>query len=162
MTEVREPMTTYLVGRIDRIVRRALEVLVEDQGVSVVGYTAMSVLAARPGLSNAELARRSFVTAQGMSQTLTSLAAQGLIRRTPATDNRRVQLVELTDRGRRVVDVCTQRVATYERELLAVLSPGQRAELNAMLLAIVDSNRTGGRRRRQPVSSATNSANTSA
>jgi DNA-binding MarR family transcriptional regulator len=143
MTEVREPMTTYLVGRVDRIVRRALEALVEDQDVSVVGYTAMSVLAARPGLSNAELARRSFVTAQGMSQTLTSLAAQGLIRRTPATDNRRVQRVELTDRGRRVVDVCTQRVATYERELLAVLSPGQRAELNAMLRAIVDSNRNG-------------------
>ena len=137
-------MTTYLVGRIDRIVRRALEVLVEDQGVSVVGYTAMSVLAARPGLSNAELARRSFVTAQGMSQTLTSLAADGLIRRTPASDNRRVQRVELTDRGRRVVRVCTARVAAYERELLAVLSPGQRADLNAMLRAIVDSNRASG------------------
>ncbi len=136
-------MTTYLVGRVDRIVRRALEALVEDQGVSVVGYTAMSVLASRPGLSNAELARRSFVTAQGMSQTLTSLAADGLIRRTPASDNRRVQRVELTDRGQRVVEVCTARVAAYESDLLAVLSPGQRTELNAMLRAIVDSNRTG-------------------
>ena len=41
-------MTTYLIGRVDRIVRRALEDLIADQDVSVVGYTAMSVLEAAP------------------------------------------------------------------------------------------------------------------
>ena len=41
-------MTTYLVGRLDRIIRRALEELIRDQDVSVVGYTAMSVLEAPP------------------------------------------------------------------------------------------------------------------
>ena len=115
-------MTTYLVGRLDRLIRRALEELIRDQDVSVVGYTAMSVLEARPGLSNAELARRSFVTPQGMSQTLATLTEGGLIRRTPATRNRRVQLVELTDRGRQVVEVCSRRVAGFEGELLASLT----------------------------------------
>jgi DNA-binding MarR family transcriptional regulator len=135
-------MTTYLIGRLDRIIRRALEELIGDQDVSVVGYTAMSVLEARPGLSNAELARRSFVTPQGMSQTLASLTERGLIRRTPATSNRRVQLVELTDRGRRVVAVCNRRVIAFERELLSCVSERQRLELNRTLSTIVTRNRS--------------------
>jgi DNA-binding MarR family transcriptional regulator len=134
-------MTTYLIGRVDRIVRRALEELIADQDVSVVGYTAMSVLEARPGLSNAELARRSFVTPQGMSQTLAVLTERRLIRRTPATSNRRVQLVELTDRGRKVVTVCNRRVIEFERELLACLTDEQRSDLNATLSTIVNRNR---------------------
>jgi DNA-binding MarR family transcriptional regulator len=134
-------MTTYLIGRVDRIVRRALEELIADQDVSVVGYTAMSVLEARPGLSNAELARRSFVTPQGMSQTLAVLTERRLIRRTPATSNRRVQLVELTERGRHVVSVCNRRVIEFERELLACLTDDQRSDLNATLSTIVNRNR---------------------
>jgi DNA-binding MarR family transcriptional regulator len=134
-------MTTYLIGRVDRIVRRALEELIGDQDVSVVGYTAMSVLEGRPGLSNAELARRSFVTPQGMSQTLAVLSERRLIRRTPATSNRRVQLVELTDRGHQVVAVCNRRVIEFERELLSCLSEHQRSDLNATLSTIVNRNR---------------------
>jgi DNA-binding MarR family transcriptional regulator len=134
-------MTTYLIGRVERIVRRALEELIADQGVSVVGYTAMSVLEARPGLSNAELARRSFVTPQGMSQTLAALAERRLICRTPATRNRRVQLVELTDRGRQIVAVCNRRVHEFERELLSCLSEHERTDLNTTLSAIVNRNR---------------------
>jgi DNA-binding MarR family transcriptional regulator len=134
-------MTTYLIGRLDRLVRRELETLISDQDVSVVDYTAMSVLTRRPGLSNAELARRSFVTAQRMSQTLTTLIARGLIHRKPAANNRRVQQLELTDRGREVVEICTTRVARFEQDLLAVLSPSQRRELNQMLRDIVNSNR---------------------
>jgi DNA-binding MarR family transcriptional regulator len=134
-------MTTYLIGRLDRIVRRALEELIADQDVSVVGYTAMSVLEGRPGLSNAELARRSFVTPQGMSQTLAVLSERRLIRRTPATSNRRVQLVELTERGHEVVGVCNRRVIEFERELLSCLDERQRADLNATLSTIVNRNR---------------------
>jgi DNA-binding MarR family transcriptional regulator len=134
-------MTTYLVGRLDRIVQRAIETLIEDQDVTVVGFTAMSVLAARPGLSNAELARRSFVTAQRMSQTLAVLAERGVIRRTPARNNRRIQRVELTKRGHQIVNVCTTRVARFEDELLSILSPTQRHELNSLLVTVVRSNR---------------------
>ena len=39
-------------------------------GLSVQEYTAMSVLGARPGLSNAQLARRSLVTPQSMIEIL--------------------------------------------------------------------------------------------
>jgi DNA-binding MarR family transcriptional regulator len=135
------PRTTYLVGRLDRIVRRAVEDLIRDQDVTVVGYTALSVLAARPGLSNAQLARRSFVTPQGMNQTLVALSERGLIRRTPSDQNRRIQRVELTERGQRVVDVCSARVERYEAELLSALTDRQCSELNEILRTIVNQQR---------------------
>jgi DNA-binding MarR family transcriptional regulator len=122
-------------------VRRALEELLRDQDVTVVGFTALSVLGVRPRLSNAQLARRSFVTPQGMSQTLVALAERGLIARSPSPRNRRVQLIELTARGREVLDECSTRVARYEKELLSVLSARQRAELNAVLTTVVNANR---------------------
>jgi DNA-binding MarR family transcriptional regulator len=122
-------------------VRRALEELLRDQDVTVVGFTALSVLGVRPCLSNAQLARRSFVTPQGMSQTLVALAERGLIARRPSPQNRRVQLIELTARGREVLDECSARVGRYETELLSVLTAGQRAELNAVLTAVVNANR---------------------
>ena len=36
------PRTTYLIGRLDRTIRRALEDLIRDQAVTVLGYTALT------------------------------------------------------------------------------------------------------------------------
>jgi DNA-binding MarR family transcriptional regulator len=136
-----QPHTTYLIGRLDRIVRRALEEQLRDFGLTVLGYTALTVLAARPGLSNAQLARRSFMSPQGMNQAIAVLVDKGLIHRTPAADNRRVQQIELTKTGRQVVDECTARVEEYEGKLLASLDPTERAQLNTLLHTIVNENR---------------------
>jgi DNA-binding MarR family transcriptional regulator len=135
------PHTTYLIGRLDRIVRRALEQMLRPHGVTLLGYTALTVLAVRPGLSNAQLARRSFMTPQGMNQAIAVLADRGLVRRSPDSDNRRKQRIELTDCGRRVVADCSAAVEDYERHLLAALAPDARDQLNMLLRTVVDANR---------------------
>jgi DNA-binding MarR family transcriptional regulator len=136
------PRTTYLIGRLDRTVRRALEDLVRDQHVTVLGYTALTVLAARPGLSNAQLARRSFMTPQGMNQAMAALSARGLVRRRPDERNRRVQRLELTAKGAEVVELCSHRVARFEQQLLASLTPDEQAQLNSLLRRVVEETRT--------------------
>jgi len=133
--------TTYLIGRLDRIVRRSLEERLRPHGVTLLGYTALTVLAARPGLSNAQLARRSFMTPQGMNQAVAVLADRGLIRRTPDASNKRKRRIELTERGRRTVDVCSASVEEYEQTLLDVLGPEQRVMLHELLRTVVDANR---------------------
>jgi DNA-binding MarR family transcriptional regulator len=135
------PRTTYLIGRLDRTIRRALEDLIRDQAVTVLGYTALTVLAARPGLSNAQLARRSFMTPQGMNQALAVLTERGLVDRRPDERNRRVQRLELTPKGAEVVEICAERVERFERQLLASLTVDERAELNSLLRRIVDGTR---------------------
>ena len=51
------PTLLYLVGRIDRVVRRSIDEVVRAHGLSVNQYTTLSVLDHRSGLSNAQLAR---------------------------------------------------------------------------------------------------------
>ncbi len=138
------PTTTYLIGRLDRIVRRALEERLRPFGVTLLGYTALTVLAARPGLSNAQLARRSFMTPQGMNQAVAVLAERGLIRRSPDSNHGRKQRIELTDLGRRVVAECSSAVDEYERMLLEPLDAESRAHLNRLLREVVDANRIRG------------------
>jgi DNA-binding MarR family transcriptional regulator len=140
------PHTTYLIGRLDRIVSRALEERLRPYGVTLLGYTAMTVLAVRPGLSNAQLARRSFMTPQGMNQAIAVLAERGFVRRSPYEDNRRKQRIDLTESGHRVVAECSALVDEYEQQLLHVLGPKARGQLNDLLRAVVDSNRQRPRR----------------
>lgn len=135
------PHTTYLIGRLDRIIRRALEERLRPHGVTLLGYTALAVLAVRPGLSNAQLARRSFMTPQGMSQAVAALAERGLVDRSPDEGNRRRQRIALTPAGRTVVDKCTAAVEEYERSLLSVLGPDACDQLNFLLRTVVEANR---------------------
>lgn len=141
MIDPDRPNTTYLIGRLDRIIRRALEVRLRSYGVTVLGFTALTVLAVRPGLSNAQLARRSFMTPQGMNQAVAVLAQRGFIQRLPDSDNRRRRRIELTDLGRRVVDECSAAADEYEQQLLAALEPAAREDLNRLLRTVVEANR---------------------
>ena len=135
------PHVGYLIGRLDRIVRRSLESRLQPFGVSLMGYTALTVLDATPGLSNAQLARRSLMTPQGMNQVVAVLAEQGLIRRRPDEHNRRVRRIELTDLGRDTVAECSATIDDFERDLLGSLEADDRDRLTDLLWAVVDANR---------------------
>ena len=54
-----EPRLSYVIGRLDRVLRRRLGAALEPAGLTLPAYTALSVLRDRDGLSNAQLARRS-------------------------------------------------------------------------------------------------------
>src|SRR5690606_9487375 len=83
----------------------------------------------------------SFMTPQGMNQAIAVLVERGLVRRSPYVDNRRKQRIDLTARGRSVVAECSAVVEEYEQELLRVLGPEAREQLNALLRTVVDANR---------------------
>lgn len=97
-----EPLLSYAVGRLDRVVRRRLTEVLGRFDLSVPEFTTLSVLARRPGLSNAQLARRALITPQSMNQVLASLERQRLVERTPDPDHARILRATLTGRGRAV------------------------------------------------------------
>ncbi len=57
----------YLIARADRGVRRGVAARIAPHDLSLPQYTALSLLRERGGLSNAQLARRIFVTPQSMA-----------------------------------------------------------------------------------------------
>lgn len=94
--------TTYMLARLSRLVQRELEQRLVHFELTVPAFTTLSVLLRRPGLSNAQLARRAYITPQSMQDVLRSLEARGLVSRSPDRHNRRILRARLTTRGRRL------------------------------------------------------------
>jgi DNA-binding MarR family transcriptional regulator len=134
---VPEPRIGYVVGRLDRALRREIGALVAPYGLTVSKYTALSILAEKPGLSNAQLARRTYVTPQSMNEVLASLEADALIVRSPAANHGRVVEVALSPKGHEVLASCDRAVGHMENAMLADLDDEGRHALREMLLTCV-------------------------
>lgn len=117
MTEVPAPRVTYTVKRLESAVRRRLDQICRENGVSTAQYTALSVLRSRPGMSSAQLADRSFITPQSANQTVADLERLELIERTADELNHRILRTNLTDRGREYLDACDRAVDQLEETM---------------------------------------------
>ena len=128
-----EPRLSYVIGRLDRVLRRRLNAAVQPLGLTLPAYTALSVLRVTDGLSNAHLARLSLVTPQSMSEVLAQLVESGYVRRRAEPGHGRVIRIELTSAGRRALERGDQAVDEVEREMLAELDADEAAGLRAAL-----------------------------
>jgi DNA-binding MarR family transcriptional regulator len=129
-----EPRLGYLIGRLDRVLRRRLSAALEPYGLTLPAYTALSVLRAEDGLSNARLARRSLVTPQSMSEVLAQLTEQGYVRRLAEPGHGRVIRIELTKSGLRALERCDRVVDDVERQMLDEFDSDETATLRDALL----------------------------
>ena len=129
-----EPRLSYVIGRLERLLRRRLATAVAPAGLTLPAYTALSVLRVQDGLSNAQLARRSLVTPQSMSEVLTLLVDQGYVRRRAEPGHGRVIRTELTRAGSRALERCDRAVDAVEREMLAEFDLDESAGLRDALV----------------------------
>jgi DNA-binding MarR family transcriptional regulator len=128
-----EPRLSYVLGRLDRVLRRRLVAAVGQVGLTLPAYTALSVLRVQDGLSNARLARRSLVTPQSMSEVLARLVDQGYVRRQAEPGHGRVIRIELTKAGIRALERCDRAVDEVECQMLAELDAAEVARLRDVL-----------------------------
>lgn len=131
------PRIGYIVGRLDRAIRRAIEERITPHSLTIPQYTALSILRERSGLSNAQLARRTYVTPQSMNEVIAALERDGLIRRAPDANHRRILRTTLTPKGRRVLAACDEAIGEMEADMLSELSPAAREQLRDGLLSCV-------------------------
>jgi DNA-binding MarR family transcriptional regulator len=132
-----EPRISYVVARLERAIRQAINDRVKPYGLTTLQYTTLSVLGRRGNLSNAQLARRAYMAPQSMSEVIDALEKKGLIERNAHPNHRRVYPAALTAKGRRVLDACEAAVDDLEREMLADLTPHQEKSLRNGLISAV-------------------------
>jgi DNA-binding MarR family transcriptional regulator len=111
-----EPLLSYAIGRLDRAIRTRLAEVLAPFDLTVAQLTTLSVLARRPGLSNAQLARRAMILPQSMIQVISALESRGLILRTPAGG--RTLHTRLTASGSTVVSRAERAIRALEAEML--------------------------------------------
>ena len=130
-----EPMLLYLVKQVELAVRSHLDDIFRPAGLTALQYTVLTVLERHPGLSSAQLARNSFVTAQSMADMITALEGRGLIERQRDQADRRRLVVALTSGGRELLDRYRDEVAALEARMLAGLSKAEISTLRRSLHA---------------------------
>lgn len=125
---------TYLIGNLDRLLRRQMSDALAPLGVTLAQYTALSVLEARGALSNAQLAVRSFITPQSANEVMSAMAARGFVTREADPSHGRVILLRLTDEGSAILRECEQVLRPLERRMLGDdLTAGDVAQVQRTL-----------------------------
>lgn len=130
-----EPRISYVIARLERAVRAAINERVRPFGLTTQQYTTLSILGRRGGLSNAQLARRANMTPQSMSELIEALESKGLLVRKAHPNHRRVFPASLTPKGCKVLTACDAAVDEMEDEMLAELSHADRGRLRSSLIA---------------------------
>jgi DNA-binding MarR family transcriptional regulator len=123
------PRLAYVIGRLDRALRQRIGEAVRPHGLTTPQYTTLSVLRVRGGLSNAQLARRAFMTPQSMSELIVALERGGLIERESDPAHGRILRAELTRKGKEVLARCDRAVDAIEAEMLRELAAVERRAL---------------------------------
>lgn len=136
----------YVIGRVNQGIRREMGARLARFKLSVQEYTTLSVLRRRPGLSNAQLARRALVTPQSMIEILAKLERRGLVVRDVDPNHGRIRRADLTDAGRTLLGAADPQIAAIQDEMLAWVAPSERvATLRAMRSAMHALSKDGNR-----------------
>jgi DNA-binding MarR family transcriptional regulator len=118
---------------VSSALRTAMEAVLRPLGMSVTHYSCLELLAQRPGLSNSELARGTFVTRQAMNVLLQTLESDGLVTRSQHPVAGRALPTELTPAGRAQLATASAAVRGVEDRMKSGLAPKEQDALRTML-----------------------------
>ena len=130
-------MSGYLVKPAQSVIHLSLEEIVSKHGLGIPHYVVLTLLAESPGLPNAELARKAFVTPQSMNEVLKQLEASGLVERQPSQSNARILKAHLTHSGRQEVAIGRRRRSGIGKASAPGLNRDEVRVLNRSLETII-------------------------
>jgi len=119
----------YLLKRAQHALRTNMDEALGPLGLTAPQYNVLSAVETEPGISNAELARAAFVTAQSMQGIVANLERIGLIQRNPHPTHGRIRRSELTEEGSRVLAKADQLLIGVEKMMT---SEFKKVEVDAL------------------------------
>lgn len=126
----------YLLRQAGAAHRLRMERALADLAVTLPQFSVLTMLVAYPGASGADLARLSLLTPQTMSVIVSNLERNGAVSRRPHAVHGRIQHIEVTAAGRRLLAKCRARVKAVEENLLAGISRGDEQMIRRWLVKV--------------------------
>jgi DNA-binding MarR family transcriptional regulator len=125
----------FALRNLMQTLRQRIETALREQGreLSFAHAMVLKHLAKEPGLSGAQLARRTIVTAQSMNGLLHGLESTGMVVREPHPENRRTDCWFMTRAGYREMQAGGEIVEGIVTRMLASLSKADTAHLTELL-----------------------------
>ncbi|MBX3540482.1 MAG: MarR family transcriptional regulator [Chelatococcus sp.] len=128
----------YALKRAQQALRAHLDSELRNIGLTTPQYSVLAGLELSAGSSNAELARRAFVTPQTMQAIIVALERAGLIQRRAHPANRRIRTTELTSAGQSVLRTAHEIAANAEIVIRNAVAPDDPEIINSVLLRITE------------------------
>ena len=131
------PQLGYLLKHAQSLLHLRMDEALTPLDLTVSQYSCLFHLHREPGISAAELARRTFVTRQSMNAMLQLLIDRGLVARPAIADSGRSLPAELTAAGGTALEAAQTLVDEVERRMLAGLTDRETAALSTGLTASI-------------------------
>ncbi len=135
-----QPMIGLLVRLIYQQYSQEMDTALRQAGFEDIGPSAGNVFpfVGPEGITVSELADLAYVRKQTMAQAVEQLERTGYVERRPNPNDRRSQLVFLTERGQSVPPVTHAAAARVEERWAALTSPKELETLRKSLLRLLE------------------------
>ena len=123
----------YLLKRATSALHDEMDAVLRPLALTITQYSCLELLAQRPGMSNSELARGTFISRQSMNVLLQGLEERGLIVRAEQPVAGRVLPTELTAAGADLRTSASEAVRSVEARMTSGLAPHDEQRLRELL-----------------------------
>ncbi|MFK0173649.1 MarR family winged helix-turn-helix transcriptional regulator [Streptomyces sp. NPDC090306] len=137
MTDTVFPTIGYLAWQVSQNIAGRLERELRAMDLTLAQYNALLHTVRTPGLSSADIARRSGLTAQSMGAAVNQLIERGLLRREPHPTSRRSMCLFATVEGHNAGVGADEIASRITAEATSHLSPADNTTLHGLLYDLV-------------------------
>jgi MarR family transcriptional regulator, lower aerobic nicotinate degradation pathway regulator len=130
-------MPSWLLNQVALPAQRIIAEALASVGARRQHYSVLSALDEFGPASQAALGRRCGIDRSDMVALVNELAAAGRLERTPDAEDRRRNVIAITDAGRKFLSELDRLLQDAQDDLLAPLSSPERAELVRLLGAVL-------------------------
>jgi DNA-binding MarR family transcriptional regulator len=139
VTDAAFPTTTgYLAWQFSQLIAGRLERALRAEDLTLAQHNALQQALWTPGVSSAEIARRSSITAQSMGAAVSGLVERGLLRREPHPTSRRSMRLFATAEGHATASRAASIARRVEGETTSPLSPDDKDTIHRLLHRLVE------------------------
>lgn len=126
----------YLLRQAGVAFRTRMEQALAEAGVTPPQFVVLTMVAAYPGLSNADLARLSLLTPQTISVIVGNLKKSRAVTSRPHAVHGRIQELDITEIGQQILDRGKPLVYALEQRLTADLPQQEQEIVRRWLVAV--------------------------
>jgi DNA-binding MarR family transcriptional regulator len=123
----------YVLKRAQHALRTTMDDRLSHLALTTAQFNVLSAVQQQPGISNASLARGSFVTAQSMLGIVANLEKTKLLLRTPHQIHGRIMQSELTPNGAKVLERAREAIHEVEKRMTAGFTAAETRTLVSLL-----------------------------
>ena len=124
----------YKLKKTQHALRLAMDDALISIDLTTPQYSVLAQLELHPGISNASLARASFISPQTMHKIVSNLEQRNLIERKKNSFNNKILCTELTEKGQELVKNAHFVIKAIELRMLSTIGKDRRCVFEKLLL----------------------------